>query len=270
MNRRTNKKHRRSSRQTRRRGGGIEYTISEIQRYIKESKTITVIFIQNNLESTSDEIDCASYVLNKLRGTIYPKNTTIDIVIKGILPKKLKTPIEDIERKKTVTLQKIDRDTIKDLGNHLIALPSPKIRIMISTMSELRTGLKEFLRKTARRRENLPIVIPCGVRVNAIEFDSILFNNAPAASVAASAASSNKLDPALAASAATSNRLDPTRGCNVCGKTPESVGRTHHKRCDKCNRNTARRYCSIECQRTNWENGHKLVHRNNSNQKSNE
>jgi hypothetical protein len=251
MNRRTNKRNRRSNRHTRRRGGGIEDTIREIQRYIQQSKPITVIFLQNNLESTSDEISCVSYVLNELRGTTYPKNTTIDIVIKGALPKKLKTPIEDIERKKTVTLKKIDRDTINDLGNYLIAAPSPNIRIMMSTMSELRTGLKEFLRQTARH--NLPIVIPCGVRPNASEFRSILSNNAPTASVAAS-----------------SNKLDPARPCNVCGKTPESIGKKHHSRCVLCDRNTARRYCSEECQRKNWENGHKLVHRNNSNQKSNE
>jgi hypothetical protein len=257
MNRRTNKKHRHSNRHTRRRGGGIDDTIREIQKYIHQSQPITVIFLQNNLESTSDEISCVSYVLNELRGITYPKNTTIDLIVKGALPKKLKTPIEDIERKKTVTLKKIDRDTIHDLGNHLMTSPSPNIRIMISTMSELRTGLREFLRQIARRSQNFPIIIPCGVLPNASEFRSILSNNAPVASVAASVAAS-------------SNKLDPARGCNVCGKTPESIGKKHHSRCVLCDRNSARRYCSEDCQRKNWENGHKLVHRNNSNQKSNE
>jgi len=256
MNRRTNKRNRRSNRHIRRQRGGDlkEQILQFIERHISKRGSYSMMYlVQKAVESSPSEVDYETEILNMMKKLTDIKKAQIFY----ISPKEDRMPTEFLsvaEELKIKTWKRKSQELPFDNIQFHISLSKqipdhdPILIIIPTTMSEIQS-IASFIH-TTKKEGVKQLITPCyNIYKN--------YSNSEIKSITNSLAGNNET---LSASAASSNRLDPARGCNVCGKTPESIGRTHHKRCDACNRNKAPRYCSTECQRINWERGHKSVH----------
>ena len=270
MNRHTNKRNRRFNRHTRHHGGEIEHTINKIKKFIEKKGSSTILYlVQNDMEPTASEIECEALILNKLRDIHGIKHVAICFIAQLNQPRPPKFTAAFKQLKITSISRVKDLQLDRLLGQIRAEVHEDVAKLMLipTTMSEIQ-DMAPFISKTMKMGLK-SLIIPCTSTNISVE-EAASFKSAMAAANAEISASASASVAASAASAASSNKLDPARPCNVCGKTPKSVGREHHKRCHACNRNKASRYCSTECQRTHWKMGHKLVHPNNSNRKSNE